>query len=125
MKQLQQGGELTLPGRGTGAPLRAAIMARAQQVPTSLSRTSFNRQAGSAEGRQRLLRAGVLMSRAGGSQQVAGRNPNGSSKFTPKGCTPRRRLLAELREISNPLTGIGGAHLHLYKPGLSSKFTEL
>jgi hypothetical protein len=53
---------------------------------------------GSAEGLQRLLRAGVLTSRAGGSRQVAGRKPNGSSK----GCTPRRRPPAELSEISIP-----------------------
>ncbi len=47
------------------------------------------------------------------------------TQVTPKGCTPRRRPPAGLSEIPIPRRVMGGAHLHLYKPGLSSRFTEL
>jgi hypothetical protein len=56
---------------------RAAMVGRVPQVPTSQGRTS----SGSAERPQRLLRAGVLTSRAEGFRQVAGRKRADSPKL--------------------------------------------
>ncbi len=101
----------TLLGQGTGAPSPAAMTGSIQQVPTS---ESVLVHPSSRVGRG-------TSSRAGGSRQVAGQNPNGSSKFTPKDCTPRRLTLVELSEISNPLMGIGGRSFTLVQTRLKQQ----
>jgi hypothetical protein len=86
-----QVGELTLPGYGAqgGAP-RAGLTGRAQQVPTSPSRTSSIRRAGSAVGPQRCRQAGVLMpwAQAGGAAMVAGSSTPTAAARGPRGGEP-------------------------------------
>ncbi len=55
MKRVRQVGELTLSSSGAQAPQRAGSTGIAQQVPTSVSRISSIRRAGSAAGLQPLL----------------------------------------------------------------------
>jgi hypothetical protein len=96
---------------------------RVRQVPTSPGQSS----SGSAGRPQRLLWTGVLTSesRAGVIRQVAGRpaklagSPKLLRKVEPLGGRLRPpRPPAGFNKIRIPRRVFGGAHLHLYKPGL-------